>query len=187
MRDAPAPVLARRLGFMLAAALVAAGTSRSGIGWLLLAAQVAIAATGTRLLTRSCRRIREADQRAADRAQAGVWEWQERSGALWWNDTVYATHGLAPGAEQPDFARAAAMIHADDVPVAHAAWVAALEGSGQLHVQFRIVRPDGTIAHGDQLAVPVTDAHAGERRNAPATQRGCSLPGRSPPSALTRC
>ena len=27
-------------------------------------------------------------------AQAGVWEWQERSNELWWNDTMYAIYGL---------------------------------------------------------------------------------------------
>ena len=41
------------------------------------------------------------------------------------------------------------MIHPDDLAMAQAAWTKALQGSNQLHVQFRVVRPDGSIAHVD--------------------------------------
>ena len=56
------------------------------------------------------------------------------------------------------------MIHPDDLGSAQAAWDNALHGSNQLHVQFRIVRPDGSIAHVDSLATVVTDPDGSDRR-----------------------
>jgi len=44
------------------------------------------------------------------------------------------------------------------------AWSNALQGAGQLRVQFRVVRSDGVVVHVDNLAVLVMDPHSGERR-----------------------
>jgi signal transduction histidine kinase len=97
-------------------------------------------------------------------AQAGLWEWQESNGELWWNDTMYAIYGLTRGDCQLTLAGAIAAIHPDDVALAQAAWDAALQDAGQLHVQFRILRPDRSIAHVDTLAVVVTDPNSRQRR-----------------------
>jgi signal transduction histidine kinase len=56
------------------------------------------------------------------------------------------------------------MIHPDDLALAQAAWDGALRESGQLHVQFRVVRPDSGIVHVDLLAVVVTDSYTSHRR-----------------------
>ena len=97
-------------------------------------------------------------------AQAGVWEWQERSNELWWNDTMYAIYGLPAGTSQPAYASAVAMIHPDDLALAQAAWDGALQESGQLHVQFRILRPDSSIVHVHSLAAVVADSYTSHRR-----------------------
>ena len=97
-------------------------------------------------------------------AQAGVWEWQERSDELWWNETMHSIYALPAISFHPTYATVVAMIHPDDLLVAQAAWQNALQGSNQLRVQFRIVRPDGSIAHLDALAVVVTDARTSDRR-----------------------
>jgi len=97
-------------------------------------------------------------------AQAGVWEWQERSGEMWWNDTMYGIYGLPAETPGHTYADAVAMIHPDDLAFAQAAWDSALRDCGQLHVQFRVVRPDGSVVHVDSLAVVVTDSYTSHRR-----------------------
>lgn len=97
-------------------------------------------------------------------AQAGVWEWREHGDESWWNDTMYAIYGCPAETFQPSYANVVAMIHPDDLPLAQAAWQAALQHSHQLHVQFRIIRPDGVIAHLDSLAALVTDPRTSHRR-----------------------
>jgi len=97
-------------------------------------------------------------------AQAGVWEWQESTNELWWNDTMYAIYALPVGPHPPRHADAVAMIHPDDLAVAQAAWDAALQSSDQLRVQFRVVRQDGTIIHVDCLALLVVNPDSSQRR-----------------------
>jgi signal transduction histidine kinase len=101
---------------------------------------------------------------ATSAAHAGVWEFRVSTEQSWWNDTMYLIYGCSAETFKPTLAAALAMIHPDDIGVAQAAWTEALEGSNQLHVQFRIVRPDGSIAHLDSLAVVVTDPVTLERR-----------------------
>jgi len=96
-------------------------------------------------------------------AQAGVWEWQERTNELWWNDTMHTIYAL-PATERPVHDRVLKLIHPDDIAFANAAWSNALQGAGQLRVQFRLVRSDGAVVHVDNLAVLVTDPHSGDRR-----------------------
>ncbi len=97
-------------------------------------------------------------------ANAGVWEHRVQTGEIWWNETMYAVYGCSAEIFRPTLDAAIAMIHPEDLAVAQAAWDNALRGSNQLHVQFRIVRPDGSIAHLDSLATVVTAADGSDPR-----------------------
>jgi signal transduction histidine kinase len=97
-------------------------------------------------------------------ARAGVWEYRVGREQLWWSETMFGIYGHAPFSFQPTLTAALAMIHPDDLPVAQAAWTEAVERSGQLQVQFRIIRLDGSVAHVDSVAVVVTDPDTQERR-----------------------
>ena len=97
-------------------------------------------------------------------AKAGVWEWQEGSDKVWWNETMYAIYGLPVETFQPNLAAVVAMIHPDDLALADAAWNDALQESSPMHVQFRIIRPDASMVHLDSLAAVVTDSHTSQRR-----------------------
>ncbi len=97
-------------------------------------------------------------------ANAGVWEHRAQTGEVWWNDTMYSIYGCRAGTFHPTLQAAVAMIHPDDLETAQAAWDGALRESNQLHVQFRIVRPDGTVAHLDSLATVVADPGGSDRR-----------------------
>jgi signal transduction histidine kinase len=97
-------------------------------------------------------------------ANAGVWEYRAKDGQVWWNDTMYVIYGCSADSFRPNMDTLLAMIHPDDLALAQAAWIEALEGSNQLHVAFRIVRPDGSIARVDQVAAVVTDPDTLDRR-----------------------
>jgi signal transduction histidine kinase len=91
-------------------------------------------------------------------ANAGVWEWNERTGEGWWNETLYAIYGLPVAPSPPPYTLRLSMIHPDDRAMAQANLERLLNGSGQVHVQFRLIRPDGRIVHLDAVATRVTDA-----------------------------
>ncbi len=97
-------------------------------------------------------------------AQAGVWEWQEESDGVWWNEMMYSIYGFTPETFRPDIATLIGMIHPDDLALAQAAWENALHNSGQLQVQFRVLRQDGTVAHVEQVATVVKDPDTAHRR-----------------------
>lgn len=97
-------------------------------------------------------------------AQAGVWEWQERTNELWWNETMYAIYAVSPATFRPRHETAVAMIHPDDLAHAQAAWDEALQTAGPLRVQFRIIRADKSILHADAHAMLVRDSQTSERR-----------------------
>jgi PAS domain S-box-containing protein len=97
-------------------------------------------------------------------AQAGVWEWQEENDAVWWNDMMYSIYGLSSGEFQPDMSTLIGMIHPDDLPLALAAWENSLHNTGKLHVEFRVIRRDGSVAHVEQVAAMVVDPETSRRR-----------------------
>ena len=96
-------------------------------------------------------------------ANAGVWEYRTENEEIWWNDTMYVIYGCSPETYRPTLKSALAMIHRDDIALALAAWNEALQHSSQLQVQFRIVRPDGSVAHVESVAAVVTDPDTSER------------------------
>jgi signal transduction histidine kinase len=97
-------------------------------------------------------------------ANAGVWEYRTENAEIWWNATMYVIYGCSAETFRPTMDAAVAMIHPGDLALAQAAWTDALQESNQLHVQFRIVRPDGSIAHLDSIAAVVIDPDTSQRR-----------------------
>lgn len=95
-------------------------------------------------------------------AQAGVWEWEERTDEIWWSETMFAIYGVSPTTFRPTYSNVCKLIHPDDLVRAEAAWREAVSAS-VMHVEFRVIRSDGTIAHIDTLAT-MTELRAGERR-----------------------
>ncbi len=96
---------------------------------------------------RALQRSEERVQMATGAASIGIWDWNVRSGALQWDEQMYAQFkadadsGTAPAA----IWRAALM--PDDVPAAKEALRAAL-GAGQAFThEYRILWPDGAIRY----------------------------------------
>jgi PAS domain S-box-containing protein len=97
-------------------------------------------------------------------AKAGVWEYRAADGTIWWSDTMYAIYGCSAETFRPTLDKALAMIEPADLAAAQAEWNRALEESTQLHVRFRIIRPDGVVAHIESVAAVVTGRDSSDRR-----------------------
>jgi signal transduction histidine kinase len=97
-------------------------------------------------------------------AKAGVWEYRAADGAIWWSDTMYAIYGCSAETFRPTLDRVLAMIDPADFAAALTEWNRALEESTQLHVRFRVIRPDGVIAHIESVAAVVIGRDSSDRR-----------------------
>jgi signal transduction histidine kinase len=97
-------------------------------------------------------------------ANAGVWDWDERTDELWWNDHMYSVYGVSAATFRPTYANVCALIHPDDLAYAESSWAEALRSAHPLHVEFRVLRPDGSIGYLDTLAATLTEPHTSARR-----------------------
>uniref|UniRef100_C6DZP1 histidine kinase n=1 Tax=Geobacter sp. (strain M21) TaxID=443144 RepID=C6DZP1_GEOSM len=90
-------------------------------------------------------RRKEADlRRSQELAKIGSWTYQA-DGRLEWSDELYRIYGLARGKFTPDVPSFLEIIHPDDrAHMQH--WVkACLGGENPGELEFRIVRPDGSV------------------------------------------
>lgn len=97
-----------------------------------------------------------------DAGQAGVWDWDIRTGKVTWSDRIYVLHGLQRGdfgGRIEDFAK---VVHPDDRARVQASIDAALRG-GSYETEFRGAMPDGSLrwlaargeVHFDDAGKPV--------------------------------
>lgn len=94
--------------------------------------------------------LRQSEERSreAERiAHLGSWEWDMEADTLFWSDEVYRIFGLSPQQFAADYNAFLRSIHPDDVErVKEAISKAAREG-GPYSVEYRVVRPDGSVRH----------------------------------------
>lgn len=83
---------------------------------------------------------------ALDAANAGVWSYDARTNATTWDERSHALFGLA-AAETPSFEVWVARLHEDDRAAVLARLDAVLRtpGDDDWNIEFRVVRPDGTV------------------------------------------
>jgi PAS domain S-box-containing protein len=82
----------------------------------------------------------------ADRAQAGLWDWDIASGELQWSPLCKQLFGI-PQSEKTSYARFLAAVHPDDreaTDLANRAYLAS-GGGPDYERDYRVVWPDGTI------------------------------------------
>ena len=94
-------------------------------------------------------------------ASAGVYELHESTGTVWWSDTMNELYGQSSHTFRPTLKGWLELIHPGDRAAAQAAMTAAMRERKQLHNQYRIVRPDGSIGHVESVAAVVTDSSDG--------------------------
>ena len=125
-------------------------------------------------------RLAENDARLTEAqgiAQLGSWKWDPDTGSVTWSDEVYRTHGLLPAGFGGTLEHFIACAHPEDRGLVREALLAARDGSRPLTLDYRVIRPDGSVrflhcARQDDLGfrrpsgAPAGDA-AGHHREAP--------------------
>src|SRR6185295_14475322 len=75
----------------------------------------------------------------------GVWDWDVAHNRVTWSDSLFAIHGLKPGAFAGTVEAFAELVHPDDRQLVSAAIQTALKDSAPFETEFRIRRPDGEV------------------------------------------
>ncbi len=97
-------------------------------------------------------------------ARAGVYELDESGRTVWWSDTMNELYGQSAQTFCPTLESWLELIHPADRQAAQQAMSVAMRERKQLHSQYRVVRPDGSIGHVESVAAVVGDAAAGGLR-----------------------
>ena len=82
---------------------------------------------------------------ATEAAGLGLWDWDLTTDALVWDERSTAIFGMTDQPRTGTVADIHAAIHRDDLPVVREALRAVIARSGRLDLDFRVVRPDGTV------------------------------------------
>jgi PAS domain S-box-containing protein len=99
------------------------------------------------------RRLKEAEivrreellRSALTAAQMGTWYWDSASNAVKWSDTLEALYGLAPGTFGGTYQDFLNLVHPDDLTAVLDNIARAGQNGPEYEVEFRIVRPDGSV------------------------------------------
>jgi PAS domain S-box-containing protein len=92
--------------------------------------------------------LRENDERlrlATQTGTVGIWDWNIASNRITWTDSLFAMHGI----ERDDFDGTVdglvKLVHPDDADKVRSAIYSALAGERSYEIEFRVLKPDGTM------------------------------------------
>ena len=86
-------------------------------------------------------------ERAEQLARIGSWEWTPATDEFVWSDNFFRLFGLEPGEVAPRLEVLVAHIHPDDRAKVEREMESARAGAELPPLEFRLVRPDGTVRH----------------------------------------
>ena len=104
------------------------------------------------------RETEERLQQTLEAMRAGAWHYDLNTGNGFWSDENYRLLGLEPGAVEPSNESFFACLHPDDRARIMASMQAAIDGTGPLENEYRVVWPDGTVRWMHGTLVVVRDA-----------------------------
>lgn len=93
-------------------------------------------------------RLRRSEERlrlATQTGKVGVWDWDVATNRISWTGSLYQIHGITPDQFQGRVEDVAQLYHPDDRAAVMAAVQRALAGEEDYEIEFRSVRPDGSI------------------------------------------
>jgi PAS domain S-box-containing protein len=79
-------------------------------------------------------------------ASIGIWDWDLRTNTTVWDDTMFTIFGIPKVVPMP-YEHFARCVYPDDLPKVDASLDRAIRGKTQDFVEFRIIRPDGSVRH----------------------------------------
>jgi signal transduction histidine kinase len=104
-------------------------------------------------------RLAEARLAEAQRvAHLGSWEWDIRTGLVWWSDELYRRYGKDSATYQPTVDGYLAIVHPDDRARVMAALSAVQEAGAAITSDHRFLRPDGGTGWSHMNALVERDA-----------------------------
>src|SRR5215510_577515 len=92
--------------------------------------------------------LRESEQRlglATQTGKLGVWDWDIVTNRISWSDSLYVIHGVRPDEFDGTVEGFAALVHPEDREQVSAAIQRALDGDVPYELEFRALRPDGSV------------------------------------------
>jgi PAS domain S-box-containing protein len=104
---------------------------------------------GKDVLERTQEQLRSLTERlslATRTASIGIWDWDLRRNVTVWDDTMFEIFGITKVVPMP-YKQFARLVHPDDVTAVEASLQRAIQGKTQDSVEFRIIRPDGSVRH----------------------------------------
>jgi PAS domain S-box-containing protein len=91
-------------------------------------------------------------------ASIGIWDLDLRTNLTVWDDTLFELFGIPKVVPMP-YERWAGLVHPDDLPNAEASLERTIRLKTQDDVEFRIIRPDGSLRHISSAQGVVLDEH----------------------------
>ena len=82
---------------------------------------------------------------ALDAGRMGAWDWNLTTGRFEWSENLEGLYGLPPGGFGGTYTAFQALVHPEDRDTVHRAVTRAVEDGPGYDVEFRTVRPDGSI------------------------------------------
>ena len=99
----------------------------------------------------------------------GLWDWDIARNRVTWTDSLYEIHGVSPEEFDGSVESFTALIHPDDRGPVKRAIQSALEHNARYELEFRAVRPGGTVVW------LFTSAHVLREANVPIRMVGATL------------
>jgi PAS domain S-box-containing protein len=103
-------------------------------------------------------------QMAVEAGQMGDWEWILSTGEVRWSAALEALHGLSPGVFGGGFADFQRDIHGDDRERVLATIRRCVEECCDYRIEYRIIKPDGTLSWIEARGKLSLDAEGGPER-----------------------
>ncbi|MCW9002849.1 MAG: PAS domain S-box protein, partial [Rhodospirillales bacterium] len=88
---------------------------------------------------------RERMNQSQEFANIGTWDWNVRTGELYWSDRIAPLFGYAKGELETTYENFVGAIHPDDRQIVQDAVMACVEKGEEYNLTHRVVWPDGTI------------------------------------------
>lgn len=96
--------------------------------------------------------------------QVGTWDWNIRTGELFWDDAAMMVYGADPDTFVPRVESWMKIVHPDDLPSILTAVDKAIRDATMFEAEYRVLRPDGSQVWTQARARLVLDAEGGPYR-----------------------